>query len=96
VWPSAQSARPFGTINPISRIFRATHRGISEARDHIDDHTWPRDYFVVKINDKDLQEPDQSLGKSIKRTIRRPRRGAPSPEALRGWAKSAVRNRSKS
>jgi len=50
----------------------------------------------VKINENDLQDPNQNLGKSIKRAIRRPKKQAPAPEALRGWAKSAVRSRSKS
>jgi hypothetical protein len=50
----------------------------------------------VKIKESDLQESDQSLGKSIKRAIRRPKKPAPAPEVLRGWAKSAVRSRSKS
>jgi hypothetical protein len=50
----------------------------------------------VKIKESDLQQPDQSLGKSIKRAIRRPKKNAPAPETLRGWAKSAIRGRSKS
>jgi hypothetical protein len=50
----------------------------------------------VKIKQSDLLETDQGLRKSIKRAIRPPKKQAPAPEALRGWAKSAMRSRSKS
>jgi hypothetical protein len=52
--------------------------------------------FLVKINESDLQESDQNLRKTIKRAIRRPKKEAPAPDSLRGWAKSAVRSRNKS
>jgi hypothetical protein len=44
----------------------------------------------------DLQEPEQSATKALKRTIRRPRKNAPATDQLRGWAKSAIKSRNKS
>jgi hypothetical protein len=44
----------------------------------------------------DLEETNRPLSKRIKRTIRRPRKTAPEPETLRGWAKSSIKSRNKS
>lgn len=44
----------------------------------------------------DLKPKDQSRIKSITRAVRRPRKLAPEPENLRGWAKSSIKSRNKS
>jgi hypothetical protein len=48
------------------------------------------------VENQDLQDTDQSIGKMVKRAIRRPRKAASGAEALRGWAKSAIKSRNKS
>jgi len=48
----------------------------------------------MKAND--LEDKEESLGKRVKRTIRRPKKAAPAPDALRGWAKSSIKSRNKS
>ena len=44
----------------------------------------------------DLRDHDAPISKTIKRTIRRPRKAAPATQELRGWAKSAIKSRNKS
>jgi hypothetical protein len=50
----------------------------------------------MKSHSSDLEERETTLGKTIKRSIRKPKKIAPAPESLRGWAKSAVKGRNKS
>ena len=52
--------------------------------------------LMKSVENHDLQEPEQSVGKTIKRAIRRPRKVAPKPEVLREWARSSVKSRNKS
>ena len=44
----------------------------------------------------ELQKREKSTLKKIARKIRKPRKPAPAPESLRGWAKSSLRSRRKS
>jgi hypothetical protein len=44
----------------------------------------------------DLHDREAPISKTIKRTIRRPRKAAPATAELRGWAKSAIKSRNKS
>lgn len=55
-----------------------------------------RDYRMKEMESRDLQDTHQSLVKTVRRAIRRPRKSAPAPDALRGWAKSSVKSRNKS
>jgi hypothetical protein len=48
------------------------------------------------LENRDLEETDRSIGKTVKRAVRRPRKTAPAAETLREWAKSAVKTRNKS
>ena len=45
---------------------------------------------------KDFEDKDSSPIKKLKRAIRRPKKVAPEPETLRGWAKSSIKSRNKS
>jgi hypothetical protein len=51
---------------------------------------------MKSVENNDLRETDRPMLKNIKRAIRRPRKTAPVPETLRGWAKSSVKSRNKS
>jgi hypothetical protein len=51
---------------------------------------------MKELEATDLKEKEQGLLGKLKSTVRRPKKLAPAPENLRGWAKSAVRGRNKS
>ncbi|MGZ8899173.1 MAG: hypothetical protein ACXW3Z_03680 [Limisphaerales bacterium] len=44
----------------------------------------------------DLQQPERTISKTLKRAVRPARKSAPATEELRGWAKSAIKSRNKS
>lgn len=44
----------------------------------------------------ELQQPERALAKTLKRTVRPARKAVPATDALRGWAKSAIKSRNKS
>ena len=48
------------------------------------------------VENPDLQERSRGKLKTFSRAIRRPRKIAPEPETLRGWAKSSIKSRNKS
>jgi hypothetical protein len=51
----------------------------------------------MKANSQnDLHESGRLISKTIKRTIRSPKKAAPATEELRGWAKSTLKSRNKS
>jgi hypothetical protein len=50
----------------------------------------------MKSRSSDLAEKTPSVGRRVKRIILPPKKLAPAPGALRGWAKSSIKSRNKS
>ena len=48
------------------------------------------------MKENELNERGRGPIKTLKRAVRKPRKIAPEPESVRGWAKSSLKSRAKS
>jgi hypothetical protein len=81
----------------LQQCLRADSQGFADERGKVETSQPCGDRLAVKPNaESDLRDPDRTLSKTIKRAVRRPKKEPPQATVLEGWAKSAIRGRSKS